>query len=535
MDNNGIEVELKNPYLLALIGFLLVVFYFQIMVTLNGPVAFGDEGYHTYIAKEMGTLVQYPVFNPAGSLIHKEGFSRPPMFNFFEGSFYFLFGFSEIIVKFLLPVLSFFLGLGAFVLFRRLYSAPVGLIAAVILVTVPAIVTYSVLFYVEILFLFWFLFAVGFFLLAIKEEKKKYFLLSGVFAAFAILTKTPGYILIAFYGLYFLYEVWQKKNIVATLKKYIPLAIIIALVLGPFYLRNYAYYKTPICGLYFFPTGKCNIDIQYTNQASFLPDSQNPSVSSNVIQVGITNYFQFAYGNLWFVPLFVAVGIIYALMKKGKLEIAVLMLLLVGSPIFIMTYQGRAEDASRYTLFAIPFFALLVGIYFEKIMDVLKMRYKYLGVIFLFLILAVSYYNFSTKVLAMPQVKQFSTLFFDACDWVKANTPQNAILLSFNTHPTVYNCQREAIWELKDLPDIVVSDNVTLATQRLNANGINYIFVQKFSLSGQNYRGSYPLSFIAFLEQNPQTFKKVFENGPDYNTCVKNQGCDGTAIYQVVG
>lgn len=535
MENKEIEVELKNPYLLVLIGFLFVVFYFETSVTLNGPIAFGDEGYHTYIAKEMGTLAEYPIFNPAGSLIHKEGFSRPPLFNLFEGSFYFLFGFNEIIIKFLLPVLSFFLGLGGFVLFRRLYSDPVGFISAVILVTVPAIVTYSVLFYVDIFFVYWFLFAVGFFLLAIKEEKKKYFLFSGIFAAFAILTKTPGYILIAFYGLYFLYELWQKKNIVLTLKKYIPLGIIVALVLVPFYLRNYAYYKTPLCGLYFFPTEKCNIDIQYTNQEDFAQNTQNVSTNQNVYQLGLTNYFQFAYGFLWFVPVFAAVGIIYVLMKKEKLEIAVLLLLLVGSPLFLLTYQGRAEDASRYTLFVIPFLALLMGIYFEKIMETLKRHYKYFGVIFLLLILAISYYNFSSKVLMMPQVKQFSQLFFDACNWVKTNTPQNAILLSFNTHPTVYNCQREAIWALKDLPDIVLSRNVTLVTQRLKANGIEYIFVQKFSLSSQNNGLSYPLSFIAFLEQNPQVFKKVFENGPSYNSCVQTQGCDGTAIYQVIG
>ena len=534
MENKEIEVELKNPYLLVLIGFLLVVFYFEINVTLNGPIAFGDEGYHTYIAKEMGTLVEYPIFNPAGTLIHKEGFSRPPLFNLFEGSFYFLFGFSEIIVKFLLPVLSFFLGLAAFVLFRKLYSAPVSFISAIVLVTAPAIATYSVLFYVDILFVYWFLFAVSFFLLAIKEEKKKYFLFSGIFTALAILTKTPGYILIAFYGLYFLYELWQKKNIVFVLKKYIPLGIIVTLMLVPFYLRNYAYYKTPICGLLFFPTEKCNIDIQYINHEDFVQNTQSASSNASVYKLGLTNYFQFAYGFLWFIPLFAAVGIIYALGKREKVEIAVLLLLLVGSPLFLLTYQGRAEDASRYTLFAIPFFALFIGIYFEKIMEVLKGYYKYFGTIFLLLILIISYYNFSSKVLAMPQVKEFSPLFFDACNWVKQNLPQNTILLSLYTHPTIYNCQRQAIWELQDLPDIILSNNATLVTQRLKVNGIDYIFVQKFALSGQSYRSSYPLSFIAFLEQNSQTFKKVFENGPSYNSCVQSQGCDGTAIYQVV-
>jgi len=536
LEGKEIEIEMKNPYLFLLLGFLIVVLYFELNVTINNPIAFGDEGFHTYVAKLIASQVEYPKWESFYSTpIYLQGFERPPMFNLFEASFYFIFGFSETIVKVLLPVLSFFIGLGAFLIFKRLYSDQVGVIAAIILVAIPAITTYSVLFYVDTFLVFWFLFAIGFFLLAIKEEKRKYLIFSGVFSAFAILTKNTGYVLFIFYGLYFLYELFKERKLVSLIKKYLPLAVMLALVLGPFYLRNYVFYKTPLCGLpYVFTSEKCNIQIQYTNKEDFVQGSGTNGSGEDVYQFGIMNYFQFAYGSVWLVPLFFVVGIIFVLFRRDKLDFAIIIFLLASSFIFYLTYKGRAEDASRYTLFAIPVIALITGIYFEAIISILKKYFKYFGILFLVLILIASYYNFSTKISAMPQVKQFSPLFFDACNWVKANLPQNARLLSLYGHPTIYNCQRNATWELIDLPDMILSNDRNLTVQRLDANGINYIFIQKFAISQTAYRQSYPVSFIAFLEQNPQTFKKVFENGPDYNSCLQSGGCDGTAIYQVI-
>lgn len=537
MEGKDVEVELKNPYFLLLLGFLLVLFYFEVNVTLNGPIAFGDEGYWTSMAKMIATNREYPVYQSQfSSLLKQEGFAETPLFAFFEGSFYFLFGFSETIIKFLLPILSFFLGLAIFVIFKRLYSDKIGFFTAIISMTLPAIVTYSVLFYVDIFFVYWVTFAIGFFMIAVKEEKKKYLFFSGLFAALAILTKKPALIFPVFYGIYFLYEVRQKKNFFSVLRKYLPLAAILIIVTGSFAVRNLAYFNTPLCGLpYVFTTDKCNIDIQYNNSVDFATASSNTGTDQNVYQYGLINYFHFTYGLLWFVPLVFFIGLIYLLVKMEKLDFVVITFLIAGSIIFAEYYQTRAEDASRYTLFAVPVLALVCGIYLEKIMEILKSYYKYLGIGFLILILIVSYYNFYTKVLAMPQVKQFSPLFFDACKWVKQNIPENATLLSLYSAQTAYNCDRNAVWELQDLPDIVLGNSVNLTVSRLRANGIDWIFVQKFALSSQSNRDSYPTSFIAFLESNPQTFKKVFENGPDYNTCIQSGGCDGTAIYQVVG
>lgn len=309
-----------------------------------------------------------------------------------------------------------------------------------------------------------------------------------------------------------------------------------ALILGSFYLRNYVYYNTPLCGLrYVFTSEKCNIDIEYKNREDFVQNNAGAATDANVYQFGLMNYFQFAYGFLWFVPLVFIIGIVFLLSRREKLDVTIIIFFLASIVLFYMIYQGRAEDTSRYMLFITPLIALVTGIYLEAIMNILKKYYKYFGIIFLILILIVLYYNFSSKILMMPQVKQFSPLFFDACKWVNLNLPADARLLSLYGHPTVYNCQRDATWELKDLPDIILSGDLNLTVQRLEANGINYIFIQKFALSQQAYRQTYPISFVAFLEQNPQTFKKVFENGPDYNSCLQAGGCDGTAIYKVIG
>lgn len=537
MTDKEIEVELKNPYFFLLLGILLVVLYFEINVTINGPIAFGDEGYWTYISKWIAQNVEYPIYHPlSGSLLKKEGFQNPPLFPFFEGSFYYIFGFSEMIVKILVPVLSFFSALAVYEIFKRLYSDKVGFYAALILATIPAIATYSVLFYVDIFLVYWIIFSVGFFLLSIKEEKRKYFIFSAIFASLAVLTKKTGLILIPFFVIYFFYELWKERKIAPLLKKYLMPLLIVGIILGSFFIRNYAYFGTPLCGLpYVFTSDKCNVDIQYKNLADFTQQNQNTGSDASVYSFGFVNYFQFAYGFIFYVPLLFIIGLALFLIRKEKIDIAVILFLLVSSALFLQTYQGRAEDASRYTLFAVPIIALVCAVYIESISNVLKQHYKYFALALMVLILIISFYDFYTKIVTMPAVKQFSPAFLDACSWAKQNLPSNAIILSLYTAPTSYNCDRKAIWELQDLPDIILSNNLNLTVRRLNANGIGWIFVQKFAMSQQAYRQNYPTSFIVFLESNPQTFSKVFENGPSYGTCVQSGGCDGTAIYKVKG
>jgi hypothetical protein len=87
---------------------------------------------------------------------------------------------------------------------------------------------------------------------------------------------------------------------------------------------------------------------------------------------------------------------------------------------------------------------------------------------------------------------------------------------------------------LTDGADILLSQNVTLAKERLKANGFTHIVVQKFAITSQKISGGYWTGFIDMLGQNTNDFKAVYENGPDLFTCARQGGCDGTIIYEII-
>jgi len=248
----------------------------------------------------------------------------------------------------------------------------------------------------------------------------------------------------------------------------------------------------------------------------------------------LIQYLEFAYGFIWFFPLLLFPSLLYLLLRRREFDKLLLLMFLAALPGFYIFKSVRAEDAARYTLYAVPILTLIVSIYLEKILNWTKKYSKYLPLFLILCVAIVSFLNFLGKASIMIRVKQFSPLFFEACNWIKQNLPLNASLLSLHTHPTVYNCERKAIWELVDLPDILLSQDLNLTLNRLKANGINYIFVQKFSLSSGKYRQTYPITFVQFLENNSDHFKKVYENGPSLDKCLAIGGCDGTILYKVV-
>ena len=67
----------------------------------------------------------------------------------------------------------------------------------------------------------------------------------------------------------------------------------------------------------------------------------------------------------------------------------------------------------------------------------------------------------------------------------------------------------------------------------LKSAGMSYVFIQKFSLSDIPYQASIPVSFVQFLENNPDTFENIFENGPELEDCIAQGGCDGTIVYRI--
>ncbi len=552
--SNNINLELGNVKRWIVLGFLVVVLMLELQVTTSSPIAFGDEGYHVATARVIGTEQLYPKFHPLqGTLLESVTYNRPPMWNFIEGSFYMMFGFSDMFIKILLPLVSFFTGLAAYLLIKKIYSENVAVIAAIILVTIPSFVTYSVFFYTAVPFVFFATIALLSFILSTKMHGRKYLILTGLFTALALLTNIAALFIIATIGIYALLKLAYNlnlQNVVHLAKKYGMLLAIVILFVSPWILRNVIDFYIPECrSLQHILQGTCTKPASYTSTGEFSGRTAEVGTETGILKMGIVPYLQFAYGiysgnnilNLIgaaFVPFMFVAGLVILGKRRSEQDLIVLISVFVIALMFYfvggLSFGGRAEDIARYFLNATPIIGLVAGVYADSL---LELSHKYKNFILagiIISILGISLVGVWQKTDSLKGPKQFAPGFFEACEWIEANTQKDATLLSLQTYPTIYNCNRRANWEIPDKGDILLSNNVNLVTERLKLNGINYIFVQKFSMSTEKYGQSYPIDFVNMLETNNNSFHKIYENGPSLDACIQARGCDGALVYKVL-
>ena len=545
MEEKEIVIEIKSPYLIATLAFLLIIFGLEMKVMLESPIVFGDSGFHARMAQWIAKKIEYPIwFTFERTKLRATGYERPPLFNFLVAGFLFFLGNFEFWIKFIDPFVSFLMGLATFLLLRKIFNERISFIASVLVVTVPSFVTYAVLVYTDVLFTFYFTLFFLTFILFEEKKDKKYLLLSGIFAGLTVLTKRPGFTIFPFFALVILYDLIKRRDIVKTIEKYWLWVIIVLILTLPFFGRNVYYYKNPICSkLPFFDTSHCSINLA-DKKYQFAGRTERVGTEQDVITMGITNYLNFAYGPVWFVPLSFFCGLFLIKWQKDSkwifvwLMLANLILLAILRPTAIWI-KGRAENTARYTLGWVSVIALISAFWFDKIFEFIQTYYKKIAyIVFVFVVVVSLILSFYPKLMTMEAVKQFSPLFFEACDWIKSNLPENVTLMSIWAHRAVYNAQRTCA---PNLPDIVLARNVSEIVTNAKKHGITHLFIQKFSIDPNNkhYSEKYDADFVRLLEDNPKVFVKVFENGPSFNDpqfkeqCLQTGRCDGNIIYEI--
>jgi len=537
-----ISVEIKNPKIWFLLAIVLIVAYIEMQLTFNAPIAFGDEPFHVYMGKYIGENIEYPKYIPAAETgTQKPGFHRSPVWNLIQGALYVMFGFNESIVMFLIPVIASLTALALYLLFKKIFNENIALMASIMMLTVPSFVTYSVMFYADLPYVFFLVMAVGTTMLMFKTKQMKYAILSGIFSSIAIHTKTPALTLGPFLLLCFLYQLFTEKKLMETLRLYGVIALILALMIGPFVLRTWVLYQNAYCSMTMFipifGKGHCTWQVPYEEQHIFSGDVQRTGQAAEMVKLGLANFIELSYGVLWFVPLLAFAGLHIMLKSKKSIYMPIIFILLGFVIVLSKIMSGRAEDANRYLLGVVPMASLMAGIYLDSVVDFVRQhreRYaKYVAVAFIVLMLYPSYINLKTKMATMTTVKQFSPMFFEMCDYVRENLPEDASLFILYAGPAIYNCERDSAWEVMDKADILLNENVTNMLERLEFNGFTHIIVQKFAISQVAYSQSYPLTFVYFLESHPDSFKNIVEDGLPLQQCAQVGGCDGYIIYEI--
>jgi len=525
-----ITIEIKNPWLILTILILLIVLSLELKAMLITPINFGDEGFHARAAQLIAEKVEYFVWIPFGAETSK-GWFGVPLWHLTSAGFFLILRNVDLVAKILPPFIAFIASLAVFILSKKLYNEKVAFLSTIIFVTLPAFVTYSVLFYRDVLFVLYLTLFFLTFLLHFKTKEKKYWILAGVFSFLAFLTKTPGVIVYPFVILAFLYQLLiEKSNFLPLLKKYSVFILFLLILPSTFFLRNLYYHKTPLCGLPFFD-GKCAINT-FNPKYEFTGRVEPIGTEVGLLQFGFKNYLEFAYGPIWFVSLAFLCGLYSIFMKRSNVETILFLILLMLLPILYKS-TWRTEDTARYTLGWAPIIAIVAANWFDQIYEFLKKYYKYFGTVVIIFVLLMSWINFKGKLDIMQQVKRFSPLYFEACEWVKKNLPENVTLMTIWSNRAVYNTQRNCAG---NVADIVLSRDVNYTLSVAKQLGITHLFIQKFSIDFRNQHLSerYDWDFVQFLESHPEHFKNIYENGPSLQQCLQAGGCDGNIIYEIV-
>ncbi len=517
-------------FLLLIVG---LVFITEANTSIQSNIIFGDEGFHGGLARWMAENLEYPKWFPLGyTEVYKTNYARPPLFNILEAGFLFIFFKSEIVLKLLSPLIAALIGLVFYLLLKRLYGKELGLIATLIFIGIPSFVTYTILVFDEILLVFYMIIFLFTFMIALKEDSKKYWILSAVFGGLAILTKQAGFTVLLFLPLAFLYLLIKEGKFIHHLKMYSAFLIIVLLVSGGFFLRNYAHYNTPLCYIPFglAETGGCVIR-NFEETKEFEVRSLAGGSEASLTSFGLVNYVNFAYGNEWFILIGLFGGFIIFLTRKDEKFRAIILIMLSLSAYALYVTFNRVEDTARQMLFWSSLLILISSHYWVELYRFIEKYQKYLALVVIVVILFFSYQNITSKLAVMKQVKQFSPLFFVACDWVKENLPKDVIIMTFWGHRASYACERTVSpgWA-----DIRLGENPDDIVDVVKTHGITHLFIQKFSLSDQPSRESYSISFVRLLENNPDKFEKVYENGPPLDQCLSQGGCDGNILYKVI-
>jgi len=382
-------------------------------------------------------------------------------------------------------------------------------------------------------------------MMAIKSNNKKYWILSGIFCGLSFLTKAPSFALFPLAAVVFLYQLYKERNFSKILKKYILWGLFASLLILPFFVRGYAFYKNPSCNMPVFPffsTEDCAYHLGPEQQYEFSGVTEQVGTELDIFRLGLNEYFKFAYGyyfNFAGVDIVVVMfaflcGLGILMWKKQTDDIIILLALFSIFFIIIRNYDTRAENMNRWLLGWTPIIALIAGNYFVAIYDFIAKYYKKIALIIFVAVLYFSFMNLQEKASTMAQVKTFSPLFFEACDWIKENTAKDIRIANVIWgSSTTFNCQRDIGGADANS---VLSLNLTLTLADLKTYNATHLFIQKFSISWTDEKLSerYPISYVRFLENNTDHFKKIFENGPSLDECQAAGGCDGTIVYEIV-
>ncbi len=508
-----ISLSKSSVYGIVMLVLVLAFLYVSVSVTVDNPIAFGDEGYHAGMAKKIAQTLEIPLYEKS-TAAYSAAYFRPPYPHLLYAGEFVAFGLNEFLFKLFIPVFGMLGALVVFLFVKKAYSNNAAIAAGVLFLALPSLITYNVLVYSDSILVFLFACFLYGFEKYRRERTLRMLVFTGIVAGLFAMSKITGLLAYPLIVVLFLLEPEKKKY-----AKSFALMLLIALAIGTsFQVRELLAYGG-LCQPLIPQNSRCYLGAAPANltysEKSFSGYVEQVSTNVSLFGFGVLNFVDFAYGAFAFFLLIAGLAMMYD--RKGQADKMLLWLFfLVSVPLFLLSYKARVEDMSRYALPAAVLIAVIAGEYFSELCALFRHRLGKYAAYFAIVVLVALFVYFTIPVAlakfgTMNQVKQFSPAYIEAMEWMKDNTPQDAFFLNLWGTPAIYNAERTSVWHMPEQGDIMLSNDDAIVIPLLERNNITYVVVTRFSISNEKLLTVYPASFVNYLASSNH-FEKVYEN-----------------------
>ncbi len=404
------------------IWILVIAILIRLMLTLTHTIS-GDACWHFSASKFIAENGKIPFEENIGRSMF-EPFWPSPLFHIVAAFFYRIFGeFGLKLAPFMFGSLSLIV---AYLIFKKLLNETQAFYATLFMSFLPVGMDYSVLGYPES--------AVAFFIiLSIYFAICSRFLLSGVSAGLAILSKFTGPVVMPAL-IYIAYK--NSKNTKERIKNLIFVTIIPFLISAPWFIRNWILLGNPIWPFLNFIFHGLQAE-SYSNFGLANLSQASTYIITYLGFFGVPDghyraFFFFDIPYIWLlISIFFIATLIFILplffgfKKDEKLNFNYIFLASFAALLLLFELNVRPA-VSRIVLPAILGLAIVYGVGMESILK----KWKKLGIVISLFILAISLGFFAMEAIKFKVASDSWKEYEGDFDWVRENTPKDSVFLN---------------------------------------------------------------------------------------------------------
>jgi len=480
----------------AFILFLIALGIFYIYLASQTKMLGEDEAFFYDMGKKFSQS-NYPPFDNLGRPI-----SLSPFVPLTFTIPFMIFGSSIELAKIIISLFGILTVLLVYLIGKKI-NIYYGIISAFLLFSANLFTHFMLIVYLEIPIAFFSILATYMFL---NLNSYKRAILAGAVISLAFSVKQTGLFLLAGLVIYKLILYLHQKDVIH-IKTMLMVIFASVILMTPFLIKNIIAYNYPYT--YFLN--------------NFFNEPKAPmhweGVTGKVLSTPMLTIQTYAANLSWLLVISIIFSLVWFLLnienKKAPKE---LLLPTILSSLFILLYyifyfldMGISEPRNIFIIF--PQLSLVGGFFLWKLKE-----YKKYFILLILVVCVLSLYMSVQIAIGTSSSQRYPDNYIQALEWIKKNTDKSDIILTTYSGSVKYFAERDVVWGVKDLPEVMSTTNSTFIYNAMKKYNVSYILVwrgilgDRFIVPESNLIGIFTYNFLNNVISDNTHFNVTYQN-----------------------